>query len=69
MGLPTNQAMNVIRQMLHNEYPQVALQDLAMMVPAKMKQIEEEIKASNTEVINVFCSFFVKILDNVKIVC
>lgn len=41
-----------IRRLLQREFPDVSLQQMNIMILAKMKQIEEEIRQSNNQVIN-----------------
>lgn len=59
LGLPINEAANAVARMLHNDFPQLDAQLLNVMVPSKMKQIEEEMKASNNEVIS--CPVFAEL--------
>lgn len=51
--------MNAIRRLLFRDFPQFHVQQLNLMVPAKMKQIEEEVKSANNEVKVLFSQLYI----------
>lgn len=55
MGIPMERATTAIRRIIQREMPDIDLRELNLAILARMKQIEAEVKLSNTEVILQIC--------------